>query len=205
MDIKFEYYFDWLPDELLYIICEYLKTDTSLTKVSDRYKCIYERYIKLVHDGFINLFDILHTNNIKILTYYIEICNEDYPEEIVGNNFLSSTSNYFKVHSPESELLQVHVPMISNKHIIELSPQIIYIRECSKNYIDHYNIVDRCYVYIINNKYKLVLTTKCLSSNSDIKDDGLESEKWKDIWDKLDIQDRNAILYQNGFPLRWLN
>ena len=194
---------DFLPDELILIICEYLKTDTSLTKVSDKYKCIYEGYIKLVHDGFINPFDALHTSTAKVFIYNIVTYNKDYPKEIVGYTLDSSTSNYFKRKYTEnvSETIQKSILFI-DKDVAKFLSHIIYMRKYRNDFLDHYNI-SHCYVYVIGNKYKLVINYEC-HLGLDIGD-GIESMEWKDIWGKLETEDQNAILYQNGFPLRLLN
>ena len=185
-------YLDLLPDELICIITTYLITSNPLINISTRYKTIHDNYIKSVHDGFINPFG------------YVNI-NGKYPryEKIIGKkreiidveHIIMSTSHYLKNNDRFNFINDVDLPGISNNSLIKhlIYYKSLYMMDFLRGSGESTYIV----VFINNdNLYEIVK----LDGTGVSKLIPITSKSWKDIWDKLELYDQNAILYQNGFP-----
>ena len=183
---------NFLPDELIYIIIEQLinlvkisqnnKLDIPLINLSERYKLIYNEYIKNIQEGWIFnfvLYDIETTLNM--------VCT--YTEDKKYNSH-STTSKY---HGQElSCVFSFREKFSDAKYIIYYD---LFGQDKLKN-----SITICVYAVEINGRlvYKLFRDDMKTSPVTTV----YESNNWKNIWDKLSLEDQNAILYQNGFPTK---
>ena len=191
-------YLEKLPDELLYIITEQLvnlikapqndKLDISLINLSERYKKIYDQYIKDVQNGWVFNFTLHKITQVEV--------------RYAKNSHHQSTSSYF---GPTYKGYDLHNSFNFNKLFVtsDNSNFIIYYHS---NYVD---IIFETYIYIVKKDNKILY--KLLEVENDFIVDHYtrisskniyESNNWKNIWDKLSLEDQNAILYQNGFPTK---
>ena len=182
-------YLDFLPRELIYIINKYLGVKNPLIRISEHYKNVHRLYlnnlkrkfehprIEDVHRGFYNPFGCIREPK----GYRFEQRNNG-----ILTGVILSTSKYFD-RNDYRYIIETNSDWISSDKCI------IYARHSESTYSGKESMMistnDR-----IGNKYIL--------TNDDYRKGEFNSNKWIKIWEHLSLDDQNAILYQNGFPLK---
>src|SRR6266496_5106921 len=59
-------YLDYLPDELIYIMITYLPNDKNITKLSNEYLNLYNKYVLNVIQGYEFVFHLYEPNSFRL-------------------------------------------------------------------------------------------------------------------------------------------
>lgn len=179
-------YFDFLPDELIYIIYTYTKTNNNLKELSIKYKNIYNEYLNDIKNGNIFGFKLINPSNVRLKQYFTDKTYGSY------KTHLSTSEYYNKINSRVAELHPYERASNPFKEIYDFkNPRnhLIYADQ-SKAFGSTRTIV----IYKYNNNYILKIKpyTSGLLHN-------FQSNVWKDVWIQMRIDDQNSLLYQHGF------
>ena len=206
------YYFDFINDDLLFIIQTYLEINYNLNMFGDNLIKIYNKYIKIIDDiqnGNVDPYDI---NNKFIFDYIgkkmFTFTNDksNYYNYTRGFSFITSTSKY------DFRSVHVYNILFMNRKNVELLTKI-YRDYKNIQIIYYYNKASISTDYAISNIHVLKATDQKdnikyifseisnLLDLNDSENDKYITNNWKELWDKLSIDTKNAILYQNYFPL----
>ena len=217
-------YFDFIPDELLYIIIVELRNFNLF--LSRKYTRVYNAYINNIHRGFLNPFKLNEFNNTQIFEYKKRL-----PDIVEKSKIKERQRVYKKLPSPinststywlreyyaqsrtyqfsqsfdyESRRVGFRSPFT---HYQSITDDIRYIIYAYFEFFEDKKIINNTLIYISNESNNVLYKIKNINVDFNIRDDEhntFESYNWKDVWDKLSSEDQNAILHQNGFPLKAL-
>ena len=192
-DHRLTSYLNLLPDELILIIIEYVdisrnKTISSFVKeiegvvnLSDRYKKLYNNYMKLIYDGIIN-----YCNNFSYSELESSI-NYNYLESALYHIQLTICDEYdilFDLH--QKYILMYPLQNINELHYKNIELHIIII---NVNYY-YINFTDIDNIYSAD--YALASGLSC-----DIK----EYDNWKSLIKNLSQEDLSELFKSNGYEI----
>jgi hypothetical protein len=188
---------DVLPYELLYVFQIYLGNDKSLGM------SLYEDYLHNIHQGYEFVFDII-SNDDRYPTYRKEVL--DFQKVIKEVSFSITSSRYFDTMSNITDLsFTASLDHASELLKLNLTLALYFYR---LTYIDHLNRnskIVNILITINNGNFVLDMSSyhQTIRPNREVikSENKIENSKWKNIWDALDLYHKNAILYQNGFPI----
>ena len=195
-----ELYLDYLPDELIYIIITYFNNDSvnSLNSLSENYRKIYNLYVGNIHRGFEFPFKYIIPYNIKL--YRFERNKNNFKKTIISTSKYLKYKKYSK-YKNEKNIIGWNTNFNSIKYNIKYLiyyKQILNTNKMSLE-MEHHELL----VIISNiNLYTIVEGIEESLSRKFISKILYESYDWEDIWDKLSLEDQNAILYQNDIPIK---
>lgn len=177
-------YFDFLPDELIYIIFNY--GSYNLIKLSNKYEKIYCKYIDDIYNGNLFNFELIKAPNVRLKHYFSDKTYGCYKMHL-------STSEYYnKIHSQISVLYPYERPNNPFKDIYDfrnLENLLIYADQFKTS-----GLTRMIVIYKNNNNYILKIKV-CSFGNVN----SYESTVWKQIWNQLKIDDQNSLLHQHSF------
>ena len=216
-------YFDFIPDELLYLIIVELRTVNLF--LAKKYTRVYDAYINNIHRGFLNPFRLSSIQTAKIYEYEKRLPDIVEKSKIRERQRIwkelpspiKSTSTYWKKEYyiqknvyelyrflPRSFYIEGSSPM-NYRNVIEIKfKQIIYARSLN---LENKKMPNSVVIYISDKPkelYRMIIYTIDYEDefNRNYNQQYYESYNWKDIWDNIPVEDQNAILHQNGFPLK---
>jgi len=193
-------YFDILHDDLIMIVQIYLDRDEILVKFNSKYDQlynkyinIYNKYIKDIQDGNINPYDknsLYHSLIIKnyqfkihnIGALYFRTNNDEYLASNSKYNMLLNTNN-----NGTDQLIINYLSGISNNF-----KNIVYLEINITRFITTIIYIQDSELYSFSNSISYL--------NGDYKCKSIKYE-WKDLWNTLSLDSKNAILFDNNFPL----
>ena len=215
-------YFDFIPDELMYLIIVELRNFNLF--LSRKYRKVYDVYINNIHRGFLNPFNLNLFNNTQIFEYKKRLPDIVEKSKIKERQRvykklpspINSTSTYWKKEyyaqsrtyqfsrsfDYESRRVGFRSPF---QHYQLITDDIRYIIYAYSEYFEDEKILNNILIYISNKSNEVLYKIRNINVNFNIRDDEhntFESYNWKDIWDRLSLDHQNAILNQNGFPLK---
>ena len=214
-------YFEFIPDELVYIIVTYMGSKNYLNRLPssryNRYNRIYATYMNNIINGreppsMQDIQDLKKGGSNQLLQLIhngtINLFNCSAPEETILRRFVKGETNNPAMYERKVKSTSLYFRNVLNYKREEdfdisftsISKDVkcmIYIKISSGQ--DGYSVIN---VFISNKDnirtlYKVSRTTMIASQNTEH-----ESYNWKEIWDKLPVEDQNALLYQNGFSLK---
>jgi hypothetical protein len=173
-----------IPYELLHILQIYLNSDNSLCTICQLGTKVYNDFIKDVQNGNIFVFDTIGIYD-KVIVYVFTSRDLSF----------STTSNHTKHIENNLNLITREAGPVNIKDLINDNKSLVYYR-----YAANRSNINELYIGISqNNLYRLTSTRSHwgnITSNP-----GIIYDKWKDLWDTLELQDKNAVLFQNGYPM----
>ena len=194
-----ELYLGKLPEELIYIVCTYLKTDSALYDLGGRNKDVYTLYLNNINKGYINPFD----GNIP---YEIRLYSDSsgtvstHPSNSPSSRILKYLTLIYELlsHTTNSESIKIHVKTEKNQEFkmnedYEYSSikKILYFQD---------SIVSNTIIFINKkNNYIFVHRIIYIDTKMGEKINIFSSHGWQFIWDKLPDYVRNELLVQNGY------
>ena len=178
-------YPDFLPRELIYIINTYLGVKNPLIQISEYYKNVHKLYlnnlknklekprIEDVHNGLYNPFKC---EKNPLIYRFTQTNNGMLEGVILSTTEYSKKPNYYL---ESSKLINSNTCVIYSKYYTTLT-----INTHVTIYKDE------------EEEHKYTLTSNIYPRGE------FKTNKWIKIWEQLSLEDQNAILYQNGFPLK---
>ena len=102
--------FDFLPEELSYIIFTYLEVDNSLKDLNDRLLHIYNKYVNNVKLGYENPFELMSLDKLKVFYHlFTGRDSETKDAELIINIYdTSGSASIYYIVALKDEILKIH-------------------------------------------------------------------------------------------------
>ena len=197
MDIKFEYYFDWLPDELLYIICTLLGPNYNHLY---NYNCekldkAYKNFIDDVTSGIIFTFKLFHQSDLKFYRNVGTDGHQDYIELSMKKSDNALTEEVVKRHERRFNSQLYDIPLEIIEEIKDL--KFVIYADYTYRRIQGIDREQMTVVYInSNDEYVLWEFTGELPVK-----EVYTNINWKMIWTKLLKIHQDNILEIDGYKI----
>ena len=195
-------YFNFLPDEIIYIICTYIKSDYHVDRrshlaqdsdgINDKLDRIYSKYIDDIKNGYIENFQrikpgditlypsVEKINNIVWISFYM--IEEFFDYKMFKNTFHQEISDFGRWY----------------KTIVKETKDIKYIIYAYYSYGDMRGVdTENMLLVYINNKNEYVYDHYYAELGDE--DGRLVSKSWKLIWNKLWDFHKTKLLQFNEY------
>lgn len=181
-----ELFFDYLPDEIIYVIIKCLNNDSinSLTSLSENYRKIYNLYVGNIHKGFEFSFKLMKVNDITIVIKSDSV----FEKSVTVNLHRNFDSHFYKWILSKILNIKDLRDVIYAEYDDKSIPQIVGIDYLTLIYTSK----DLGYVFHEEDE----------DTFDDANVETFRSWGWKEIWNKLSLDQQNALLHQNGFPVK---
>jgi hypothetical protein len=183
---------DALPHELLYILQIYSGNLQLNNKV-------YNDFIKDIHAGNIFVFDSYYKDDQ--ISFY---------DNIENNVYFWSSSNYCSTHSIKLFGIDkkiningketLHLVAAVNEKVQIINSSLLYVRYLASGW---FNVSEILTLKMTpDRQYELsYYTTDMVSVHESFINKKITSPDWKAVWNLIPLQDKNGILFQNGYSL----
>ena len=167
-------YFDYISEDLIYIICTYLPRNSKILGTYKVFEKVYDKYLDDFINGYIKPFKCYKLNNLKLYKYNINAklitTLKKYNYELSSRSYTEAAMNMFK----------------------NLNIKCIY-------YYEHISISDydneMWIIYLDNKNYYCIYKEEEIDYEDVVTNN--QYDKWKKLWDTLDNKIKSKLYKQN--------
>ena len=186
-------YFEFIPEELIYIVCLYMEPDDTIKYISDKTSGIYDKYLYDLKEGNIINFKRYTVNTMQVFSNRYSAISSSFiqGEYLPIESFGTSSPKYILfildfLNFPMQELEYIYYLRFDSSKSITI---LLYQKK---------NLVNGIIIAIHGSEFgEDEIDQKYSTSIKSL--DKYEGNNWKQGWSQLPQDVKNDILKQNGY------